>query len=85
MEASAAELRALDARLRALSPLAVLDRGYALVLAADGAVVRSSAQISAGDHVATRLAEGEFTSRVESTTPAPPATRMHPSSPTLKP
>ncbi len=78
MDASAAELRALDARLRALSPLAVLDRGYALVLAADGAILRSAAQISAGDQVTTRLAEGEFTSRVEST--SPPATSFHPAS-----
>ncbi len=32
---------ALDARLRSLSPLAVLERGYALVLDSDGAVIRS--------------------------------------------
>jgi exodeoxyribonuclease VII large subunit len=60
-------LGSLDARLRALSPLSVLDRGYALVFAADGAIVRSSSQLASGDIVTTRLAEGSFTSRVEQT------------------
>ena len=63
---SAAHLSALDARLHSLSPLAVLERGYALVMDAAGGVVRSTEQISAGDQVTTRLADGAFTSRVES-------------------
>ena len=67
VQSSAASLNALDARLHSLSPLAVLDRGYALVLSAEGALVRSTAQIAAGDRVTTRLAEGSFASRVEST------------------
>jgi exodeoxyribonuclease VII large subunit len=62
-----AQLNALDARLHSLSPLAVLERGYALVLGADGGVIRSTAQIAAGDDVTTRLSDGEFTSRVEKT------------------
>jgi exodeoxyribonuclease VII large subunit len=57
-------LRSLDARLHSLSPLAVLDRGYALVIAADGAIVRSAAQLCAGDEVTTRISNGNFTSRV---------------------
>jgi len=67
LKRAAFRLGSLDARLRALSPLSVLDRGYALVFAADGAIVRSSSQIASGDLVTTRLAEGSFTSRVEST------------------
>jgi exodeoxyribonuclease VII large subunit len=63
---SAARLSALDARLHSLSPLAVLERGYALVLDATGGVVRSTAQVTAGDKVTTRLADGTFISRVES-------------------
>jgi exodeoxyribonuclease VII large subunit len=59
-------LSVLDGRLNSLSPLAVLDRGYALVLDAAGLVVRSVAQISPGDSLVTRLADGAFTSRVES-------------------
>jgi exodeoxyribonuclease VII large subunit len=64
---SSSRLSSLDARLRALSPLAVLDRGYALVLAADGSLVRSVAQLSHGDAITTRLADGSVSSRVEST------------------
>jgi exodeoxyribonuclease VII large subunit len=59
-------LNALDAQLNSLSPLAVLDRGYALVLDAHGALVRSATQVAAGDHVLTRLSDGTFTSQVES-------------------
>ncbi len=60
---------ALDARLHALSPLAVLDRGYALVLNDEGSLIRSIAQLNPGDQLTTRLADGAFASRVESTVP----------------
>jgi exodeoxyribonuclease VII large subunit len=63
---SSARLSALAARLHTLSPLAVLERGYALVVDAAGGVVRSVAQVDAGDEVTTRLADGGFISRVES-------------------
>ena len=66
---AAVRLGAVDARLNSLSPLAVLDRGYALVLSVDGALIRSTTQLTSGDQVTTRLADGSFTSRVESTTP----------------
>jgi exodeoxyribonuclease VII large subunit len=73
IHASAAGLNAFDARLHSLSPLAVLDRGYALVLSADGAIIRSAARVTPGDAVTTRLADGAFTSRVETATPNAPA------------
>jgi exodeoxyribonuclease VII large subunit len=66
VQASSARLNALDARLHSLSPLAVLERGYALVLDVAGGVVRTTNQISLGDKVTTRLTDGAFTSRVES-------------------
>ena len=66
LHTSLSTLSALDARLHSLSPLAVLDRGYALVMDAAGAVVRSTAQIAPGDFVTTRLSDGAFISRVES-------------------
>jgi exodeoxyribonuclease VII large subunit len=69
LQSSAFALNALSARLQSLSPLAVLDRGYALVLAADGSLVRSSTQLAPGETVTTRLADGSFTSRVETITP----------------
>jgi exodeoxyribonuclease VII large subunit len=54
--------------LRSLSPLAVLDRGYALALGADGTVIRSIDQVAKGDRVRTRLSNGEFGSTVEDVT-----------------
>jgi exodeoxyribonuclease VII large subunit len=69
LRASTTRLSALEARLHSLSPLAVLDRGYALVLSGDGTLIRSTAQLAAGDRVTTRLADGAFTSRVESVVP----------------
>lgn len=67
MEASRAQLRALEARLNSLSPLAVLHRGYALVLDASGVLVRSAHQVRPGDAVTTRLSDGAFTSKVTET------------------
>ena len=50
------------ARVRALSPLATLERGYAVVQRADGgAVVRSPADVAAGDPLRLRLAGGDVT------------------------
>jgi exodeoxyribonuclease VII large subunit len=69
---STARLNAVDARLNSLSPLAVLDRGYALVLSAGGSLIRSAAQLAPGETVTTRLADGAFTSRVESATTGTP-------------
>jgi len=66
LHAHRATLSALDARLHALSPLAVLDRGYALVLSEEGALLRSAAQLHPGDRVLTRMHDGSFTSRIES-------------------
>jgi exodeoxyribonuclease VII large subunit len=60
-----ARLNSLHARLHSLSPLAVLERGYALVLDAEGALVRSMKQVHAGDTFITRLSDGAFTSHVE--------------------
>jgi exodeoxyribonuclease VII large subunit len=61
-----ARLAAQDFGLHSLSPLAVLDRGYALVLNDSGDLIRSAVQLSQGERLTTRLAEGSFTSRVES-------------------
>jgi len=73
LQSSASTLSSLDARLHSLSPLAVLDRGYALVLNAEGGLVRSTGQIAKDDQLTTRLADGSFISRVESTAPNRPS------------
>jgi len=71
---SVSRFGSLDARLHSLSPLAVLDRGYALVLSPNGALIRSTSQIGSGDQLTTRLADGSFSSRVETISPVAPAT-----------
>jgi exodeoxyribonuclease VII large subunit len=63
--AAAAELRHTLARLRALSPAATLERGYAIVQRADGHVVRAAADVDKGDELRVRLAEGELSATVE--------------------
>ena len=45
-------------RLNAISPLAVLGRGYSMVTAGDGSVVRSSVQLEAGESVHMRFHKG---------------------------
>jgi len=58
----------LAARLDALSPLAVLGRGYAVCWNdARTSIIRSSAQVRAGERVHVALAEGELGCRVEDT------------------
>jgi len=69
IHASAAVLGALDAQLHSLSPLAVLDRGYALVLSPEGLLIRSTGQLTPGNTVTTRLADGAFTSSVKTIAP----------------
>lgn len=55
----------IEHQLKALSPVAILERGYALVFDSSGRLVKSSAQIDSGDEISTRLAHGAFTARVE--------------------
>jgi exodeoxyribonuclease VII large subunit len=64
-------LSRLEACLDNLSPLAVLDRGYALVLDAEGAVVREIGRLGRGDLLTLRLAGGEVRCSVTSVTPVP--------------
>jgi exodeoxyribonuclease VII large subunit len=66
LERRRAELGRIGAGLAALSPLAVLDRGYAMVRK-DGAVVRDAAAVRAGDRLEVRLARGVLGVTVEST------------------
>ena len=62
------QVATLAARLDALSPLAVLGRGYAVCWNdARTGIIRSAAQVHAGDRVRVTLAEGELGCRVEDT------------------
>ena len=53
-------------RLRALSPRATLDRGYAIVRSGDG-IVRSGTELARGTHVDVELGAGGFGATVEDT------------------
>jgi exodeoxyribonuclease VII large subunit len=54
------------ARLRALSPMAVLERGYSITMTAAGhCVIKDKKSVPKGTHIKTRLAKGEITSTVE--------------------
>jgi exodeoxyribonuclease VII large subunit len=55
------------ASLDALSPLAVLQRGYAIAQDASGKLVRDAASVNAGDEVSVRLAKGKLNTRVLTT------------------
>jgi exodeoxyribonuclease VII large subunit len=52
------------ARVRALSPLATLERGYAVVQRGDGVVVRSAGDVAAGDALDIRVANGRLAAQV---------------------
>lgn len=70
LERRASEQRAvlerLEGKLESLSPLKVLDRGYALVLDDAGKPVQSVSGRSPGDSLEVRLADGSLRTRVES-------------------
>jgi exodeoxyribonuclease VII large subunit len=48
------------ARVRAMSPQATLERGYAILLRGDGAAVRSVDQVRAGEDLVAQLADGQL-------------------------
>ena len=68
VERAAARYLGLVGRLQALSPLAVLARGYSITFDAQGRVVRRAAQAPAGATLRTRVHKGQIISRVEQTT-----------------
>jgi exodeoxyribonuclease VII large subunit len=56
----------LAQRLEALSPLAVLSRGYSLsILLSNGSVIKDSTRVRPGDLIRTSLSKGAFISKVE--------------------
>jgi exodeoxyribonuclease VII large subunit len=60
------ELQQVTARVRALSPQATLDRGYAVVQLADGSIARDSDALKNGEKLRIRLAQGETSAMVTS-------------------
>jgi exodeoxyribonuclease VII large subunit len=59
-------LNRATSRLEALSPLRVLERGYALVYGPGGSLLRDAAQAPAGTPITTQLAKGRLRAKVTS-------------------
>ncbi len=65
-EARKLEVDGFCRELEALNPLAILRRGYSVTMTEDGrTAIRHTDQLKTGDRLKTRLAQGEFLSRVE--------------------
>jgi len=63
-------LEQAGAKLSALSPLAILERGYSLIFNSEGVLVKDTAQLAPGEIMQARLARGEVRARVESLRPS---------------
>ena len=55
----------LSAQVNALSPLAILERGYALVFDSSGKLIKDAARVKAGAEISARLAHGSLTALVK--------------------
>lgn len=62
-----AALTGLGDALRALSPTATLERGYAVARLADGSIVRDPAQGTVGEPLEVVVARGTLSTRIEAT------------------
>ena len=58
-------LEQASGKLHALSPVAILARGYSLIFDAGGALVKDASQLAPGDAIQARLARGKIDARVE--------------------
>jgi exodeoxyribonuclease VII large subunit len=59
-------LQAIQGKMDALSPVAILKRGYSITMVMPGlGIIKDSAQAKIGTQIKTRLAKGELISRVE--------------------
>ena len=67
--AGRAALERPAASLEALSPVAILNRGYALVFDQNGQLVKDASRLAPGDEVSARLARGRVSARVTGSEP----------------
>lgn len=65
LDAAAQDVAHLRARVRALSPAATLDRGYAIVVDENGAIVRDAEDVAVGHVLNIRVARGRLSARRE--------------------
>jgi exodeoxyribonuclease VII large subunit len=64
VEVSRGDLFSQGARLDALSPLAVLARGYAIAVTSSGRAIRSSSEVARGDAISVRVHRGTLRAEV---------------------
>lgn len=64
LEQANSRLAVLQAGLGAVSPLATLARGYAIVRTSDGNLVRSVQQVGSGERIDVQVSDGEFEAKV---------------------
>ena len=64
LERSHARIAALEMSLAHLNPQAVLERGYAIVTTAAGAIVDTSAKLAVGDDIALEFARGTADAKI---------------------
>ncbi len=62
---SQSRLDQLASQLQALSPVAILERGYALVFDSRGNLLKNAEQVRTGDEISARLAKGSVTATVK--------------------
>jgi exodeoxyribonuclease VII large subunit len=74
-------LEAVAAKMDALSPLKVLDRGYSLARGPDGKLITRAGQVKPGDPLRVTLRDGELDARVEHLRPSPPSPPSPPAGP----
>ena len=72
VEGAERDLEHARARVAALSPAATLQRGYAVVQRADGALVRDPAEVADGELLRVRVAGGRLPVRVDRSRPTTP-------------
>jgi exodeoxyribonuclease VII large subunit len=65
LQSTRGKVQALDNSLQALSPLAVLDRGYAICRDAHGSIIKDAAALRVGDPFSVSLAKGTIDARTE--------------------
>ena len=58
------QVSGVQRRLEALNPLAILQRGYAVISQPDGKIVRSVADVQVNDQLNVRISDGEFSTQV---------------------
>jgi exodeoxyribonuclease VII large subunit len=69
LDGATARLAALETHLKHLNPELVLERGYSIAVNGAGAIVRSAAQVAAGETLTVKFARGSAETQVTKTNP----------------